>query len=433
MAFRLARDPTQGRLLSLTAVLFISYLCVAIPLPVVPVYVTGQLGLSNAWAGLGVGISFLATIVTRGYAGSLSDRRGVKVAVGRGLAFYAAGALTSLAAGLLFHAPLMAFLVLLAGRLLLGLGESLVGVGVIAWGVGLVGPTRSARVLALIGAAIYGAFAVGGPIGLALLNLLGFGGAMGISAVLPYLGLLAIWRMPGVAAHADVKRPSFWSVMGQIWLHGSIVCLQGIGFAAIGAFFVLYFLNQDWSYAGFGLTAFGSGFFLARVLLGDLPDRIGGLPVATVSLAVETIGQAMIWSAPDPILALIGAFLTGLGCSMIFPAMGREVVHLVEPHLRGTALGGFTAFQDLAYGLTGPLGGLLADWAGYGSVFVIGGAAAAAGLLIALYLRRAQTRETVLDRSPGPTTEARSKGLTTRRFAAPEIVRTSPRDVQGSC
>jgi MFS family permease len=392
MAFQSTRDPAQTRLLLLTAVLFVSYLCVAMPLPIVPVYVTGRLGLSNVWAGLGVGIAFLATIVTRGYAGSLSDGRGAKVAVAKGLTFYAAGALTSLAADLLSHTPLMAFLILLAGRLLLGLGESLVGVGVIAWGVGLVGPTRSAQVLALIGAAIYGAFAVGGPIGVALFDRFGFADAMGISAVLPCLGLLAIWRMAGVAAHPGAKRPSFWSVVGQIWWHGIIVCLQGIGFAAIGAFFVLYFLSRDWSYAGLGLTAFGGGFVLVRVLFGRLPDRIGGLPVAIGSLTVEAVGQTLIWSAPNPTLALVGAFLTGLGCSMVFPAMGREVVQLVEPHLRGTALGGFTAFQDLAYGLTGPLAGLLADRAGYGCVFLIGGTAAVAGLVIALcLLRRAQT------------------------------------------
>lgn len=383
MAFQSTRDPAQGRLLLLTAVLFVSYLCVAMPLPIVPVYVAGQLGLGNVWAGLSVGIAFLATITTRGYAGSLADRGGAKLALARGLISYVIGAAICLIAGLLFRAPLTAFLVLLAGRLLLGLGESLVGVGVIAWGVGIVGPTRSARVLALIGAAIYGALAVGSPIGLALLHRVGFAGTMVVSAVLPCLGLLAIWPMAAIAAHPDAERPSFWSVMGRIWLQGSIVCLQGIGFAAIGAFFVLYFLRQNWGYAGLGLTAFGGGFVLVRVLLGHLPDRVGGLPVAIGSLAVEAIGQVLICSAPNPIFALVGAFFTGLGCSMVFPAMGREVVRIVQPHLRGTALAGFTACQDLAYGLTGPLLGLLADRAGYGSVFLIGALAATLGLCIA--------------------------------------------------
>ncbi|HUC49595.1 MAG TPA: arabinose transporter [Xanthobacteraceae bacterium] len=390
MVFQSIRDPAQRRLLLLTAVLFVSYLCVAIPLPIVPIYVTERLGLGNVWAGLGVGSAFFATILTRAYAGSLSDRNGAKTALARGLVFYVAGALTCLVAGLLFHMPLIAFLILLAGRLLLGLGESLVGVGVITWGVAVVGPVRSAKVLAVIGAAIYGALAVGGPIGLMLLYRFGFAGAMAVSAVLPGLGLLAIWSMAGVAAHPGVERPPFWSVIGKIWWHGSIVGLQGIGFAAIGAFFVLYFLDENWNFAGLGLTAFGGGFVLVRVLFGHLPDRMGGLPVAIGSLAIEAIGQLLIWSATDPTVALIGAFLTGLGCSMVFPAMGREVVYLVDPHSRGTALGGFTAFQDLAYGLTGPLAGLLADRAGYGSVFLIGATAAAAGLLIALGLRRAQ-------------------------------------------
>ncbi len=85
------------------------------------------------------------------------------------------------------------------------------------------------------------------------------------------------------AAHparlGSAERPSYWSVIGRIWLPGTIVCLQGIGFVAIGAFFVLYFLHRHWSYAGLGLTAFGGGFVLVRVLFGHLPDRIGSLPV----------------------------------------------------------------------------------------------------------------------------------------------------------
>jgi len=250
-------------------------------------------------------------------------------------------------------------------------------------------------VLALIGAAMYGALAVGGPVGLALLNAFGFAGAMVVSALLPGLALIVVWRMAGVAAHPEAKRPSFWRLVGRIWWHGSVVGLQGIGFAAIGAFFVLDFLDRHWSHAGLGLTAFGAGFVLVRLLFGHLPDRVGGVPVAIVSLAVEAVGQLLIWGAPDPTLALAGAFLTGTGCSMVFPAMGREVVRLVEPHLRGTALGGFIAFQDVAYGLTGPVAGLLADRAGYGSVFLIGALAAATGLVIAVSLRHTLTATAV--------------------------------------
>ncbi|RDV03201.1 MFS transporter [Undibacter mobilis] len=382
------RDPADSRLLLLTAVLFLSYLCIAMPLPIVPVFVTTQLGYSNVWAGLGVGIAFVATIASRGITGTFTDRRGAKLALRRGLLFYIAGALVALGAGLFSNMPLAAYGALLSGRLLIGIGESLVTVSVVSWGVGIVGPARSSRVLALMGAAMYGALAVGGPIGVIMLDKLGFAAAMAISAVLPAISLLVIWRIPGVAAHPDADRPSFVSVIGRIWWHGSIVGLQGIGFAAIGAFFVLYFRDQHWTYAGLGLTAFGGGFVLVRILFGHLPDRFGGVPVAIVSLGVETIGQVLIWTAPHPAFALAGAFLTGLGCSMVFPAMGREVIRLVDPHLRSTALGGFAAFQDIAYGLTGPIAGLVADRAGYGSVYLIGAIGAALGFVMANVLYR---------------------------------------------
>jgi MFS family permease len=394
LAFQFIRDPAQGRLLVLTGILFISYLCVAMALPVVPLLVTGPLGFGNAWAGLAVGSAFFSTIVSRGLAGGFSDKRGGKPAVRRGLIFYIAGALASLVAGLMTDGPVSAYEVLIVGRLLIGVGESLVAVGVIAWGIGIVGPARSGKVMALVGAAIYGALAVGGPVGLLVMDWLGFAGTMAVSAVLPCLGLLAIWRIPGIEPKPAAERPSFMSVIRKIWLHGTIVGLQGVGFAAIGAFFVLYVINRGWDHAGLGLTAFGGGFVLVRLLFGGLPDRIGGMPVAIGSLVVEAAGQALIWSADGPAFAFLGAFLTGLGCSMVFPAMGREVVRLVEPQSRGTALGGFSAFQDLAYGLTGPLTGFLADRAGYQSVFLVGAIAAVAGLLIAVSLGRARSTAT---------------------------------------
>jgi MFS family permease len=163
----------QARLVLLTAVLFVAYLCVAIPLPIVPVLVTAHMGFGAASAGLAVGVAFFSTILTRPWVGGLIDRRGAKLAVTRGLAVYAVGALVSGVAGLLALAPVQAYSTLLGGRLLLGIGESVVGVGVIAWGIGLLGPARSGKVLAFVGAAIYGSLAVGGPVGLALMHGLG--------------------------------------------------------------------------------------------------------------------------------------------------------------------------------------------------------------------------------------------------------------------
>jgi len=72
--------------------------------------------------------------------------------------------------------------------------------------------------------------------------------------------------------------------------------------------------------------------------------------------------------------------------------MGIEVVRRVPSHLRGTAIGGFAAFQDLAYGVTGPATGLLADRFGYGIVFLVGGLAASLGVAMVIAIARADQK-----------------------------------------
>ena len=387
-------DRAYRHVVALTGALFLSYLAVAMSLPAVPVHVVKGLGLSNGFGGLAVGVAFLSTIVTRGQAGALADRLGGKVAMQRGLVVYAAAGLVCLSANWPSLSPTSGYAVLMAGRLLLGLGESVAMVGMISWAIGLMGHARSGRVMSLVGVGMYGAFAAGGPLGLALLDRWGFAGVMGACTLLPLAGLVAIHRLPGVAPHVG-RRESYWRIIGRIWRPGAAVGLQGVGFAALGAFFSLDVLSRGWPYAGLGLTFFGVGFVVVRLLCGHLPDRMGGTPVAIASLIVEACGQYLLWLAPGPLSALAGALLTGLGCSMVFPAMGAEVVKQVPAHLRGTAVGGFAAFQDLAYGATAPLVGLLADASGYASVFLVGGLAATLGLWLTVWTQR--------DRSQAPT------------------------------
>jgi MFS family permease len=61
---------------------------------------------------------------------------------------------------------------------------------------------------------------------------------------------------------------------------------------------------------------------MGGVALGSLPDKIGGNRVAFWSLVTEAIGQIMVWGALNEIVALAGAFVTGLGCALVFPVLG---------------------------------------------------------------------------------------------------------------
>ncbi len=386
-------DGDLHRVLWLTLALFLSYLCVAMSLPVISVFVTTRMGLGNGLAGLAVGITFASTIATRGMAGRMADHRGSKHAMVRGLWVYILAGLVCAAAGWRGLPVPAAYGVLILGRLLLGVGESLTVVGLLAWCFGIMGPQRSGRVFALVGMALYGAFAVGSPIGLVLFERAGFAGVMAASALVPLVGLAMAVPVAAVALHAG-ERPPFWRILGRIWEPGVALALAGVGSAAIGAFLPLFFLHQGWPQAGLGLSCFGGAFVLVRVLFGHLPDRIGSIRVALVSVAVEAAGQYLLWSAFSPAMALAGAFLTGLGCSLVFPAMGMEVVRRVPPHLRGTAAGGLAAFQDLAFGLTGPATGVLADRFGYGAVYLIGGLAASLGFVLVIAIARKDREQT---------------------------------------
>jgi predicted MFS family arabinose efflux permease len=107
-----------------------------------------------------------------------------------------------------------------------------------------------------------------------------------------------------------------------------------------------------------------------------------------VSLLIEAGGLTLIAFAPSAMLAALGAALTGLGYSLVFPGFGVEAVRRAPPESRGVAMGTYTACLDLALGVSGPVLGLVASAAGLSAVFLISGAIVVCAVGIGLPMLR---------------------------------------------
>src|SRR5271166_6328506 len=125
-----ASDPTLWHILSFVFFTFIVYLSIGLPLAVLPPYVHFRMGFSAALAGLVISIQYIATLLSRPWAGRISDTAGAKVSVLWGMgACTASGVLLMVAAALHRNPPWLAVVCLLASRLVLGVGESLGSTG----------------------------------------------------------------------------------------------------------------------------------------------------------------------------------------------------------------------------------------------------------------------------------------------------------------
>jgi len=155
--------------------------------------------------------------------------------------------------------------------------------------------------------------------------------------------------------------------------------LSSIGLGAILAFSALLFADRGWLPVWLPFSAFATSLIVARVLFGKLPDRLGGARVALVTVFVEAAGLAIIWWGPAEIWAAVGAVLTGIGYSLVYPGFGVEAVRRAPPQSRGLAMGAYTAFLDVALGL-------IAGSAGLGAVFLASAVVVLGAALIALRL-----------------------------------------------
>ena len=181
----------------------------------------------------------------------------------------------------------------------------------------------------------------------------------------------------------------FYKVIGTISGQGSEPCFFINGFWMYCFFYCLvFFLSKNWGDASLAFMIFGACYVLTRILFASFPDKYGGFTIALISLIIEVAGQMLIWTSASKTLAIIGCGLTGVGFSLVFPALGVLAIQQLKPQMRGTALGAYVAFVDLSLGLAGPIAGLIAGWFDYQTVYLFGGISCVIAMIILLFNKK---------------------------------------------
>lgn len=363
-----------------------AFLCVGIPLAVLPRYVDGVLGLGDAAAGFAVGALSLAAMLVRPYGGRLADertRRGV-VAGGLALCTLGGGALLLLADR---------YWGLIAARMVAGAGEAWVYAAAMAWALDLTPRERHGRAIALFGMAIWLGASVGTAIGEALLTTTGDYQLVWLSVtVIPAVGLaLVLTTREAPRARRDGPRGRL--ILPAAVRPGMSLALANLGYGALASLATLHLAAREVEHPGFVLTAVAGAVVVARLLVAAALDRTGPWPVFVAGCVAQGLGLSGIAAAHSLLPALLGGALLGAGYAAVFPALALMVVERAPVEQRGAALGGFTAFLDLGLAVGGPLAGILAATAGRPGALVIAAVLTMLAIAVAPRTGRPSTSE----------------------------------------
>ena len=365
---------------------FIGYSLIGLPLAILPIYITKTLGYSELVAGIVISLQYITTFLMRGYAGKIVDDKGPKPAVLMSMFFF-------MLCGLLFYFShffqtnkLLSLSILIVSRLVTGCGEGMVGASPINWAILKLGKEHTAKAISFNGVASYGGLALGAPLGVFINQSFGLEAIGILTFIFATLAYLFAKKKENIISNAAKVEQSFLKVLKIVAPLGICLMLAGLGFGGISNFITLYYEYFHWQNAALCLTVFSALFIIGRLIFNNAINVYGGVKVGIVCMIFETIGLFILFLATTPFVALIGAGITGIGFSLIFPALGVKAVSLVSDSNKGAALAGYGLFIDISLGITGPMVGGVISLFGMHSLFLFCSFMVFVGLLLCIYL-----------------------------------------------
>ncbi|MEC7404143.1 MAG: MFS transporter [Actinomycetota bacterium] len=341
------------RFVALVSGVTLYFLGLNMTLSVLPLFVEGELGGTDAQVGIAVSSFGLAAACIRPVIGPLGDRHGrqrliVSGAIVAGLATIATATATSLG-------------MVIAFRALAGLGEAAVFVGAASAAQDLATDERRGEAASYFSLAIYSSLFLGPPLGEWISETFSTDTAWvlagGLAVVAASTGIVA----PGAPAEPPPK-PERRVLLHRAALRpGAVLFLGLLGYTGFLAFAALHAEEVGIANTGTVFTVFALVIIFLRIFAAKLPDQLGPIRTSRISLSCGAIGLAVLAVWTEPVGVYVGAAILAVAQSFLFPALFALVVDDAPDAERSHAISTLSMFFDLAFGLGGPVIGLVSD------------------------------------------------------------------------
>jgi MFS family permease len=158
-----------------------------------------------------------------------------------------------------------------------------------------------------------------------------------------------------------------------------------VHYPVIAGFLILH-LARHGNGGPAAFSAYALTILCSRFFLGSLPDRINASITFYGGLTAMSIGLVILASGPEPVLAVIGAIILGLGFSFPWSSIASTVLRRTPSQQHGSTIGMLSAFYDLFVGVSSFAAGGVAQKYGYSAAFYMAAlalfAAAVAGKFV---------------------------------------------------
>ena len=341
------------RFVALVSGVTLYFLGLNMTLSVLPLFVEGELGGTDAQVGIAVSSFGLAAACIRPVIGPLGDRHGrqrliVSGAIVAGLATIATATATSLG-------------MVIAFRALAGLGEAAVFVGAASAAQDLATDERRGEAASYFSLAIYSSLFLGPPLGEWISETFGNDTAWVLAGGLAVLAASTGIVAPGAPTEPPPK-PERRVLLHRAALRpGAVLFLGLLGYTGFLAFAALHAEEVGIANTGTVFTVFALVIIFLRIFAAKLPDQLGPIRTSRISLSCGAVGLAVLAVWTEPVGVYVGAAILAVAQSFLFPALFALVVDDAPDAERSHAISTLSMFFDLAFGLGGPVIGLVSD------------------------------------------------------------------------